>query len=147
MTSTALQTGVSEELEGQNGKTSFINNTLKKDETPDSQEALIEIFKKMHPGEPIVIDKIRENFFGMFFNARRYDLGKVGRYKMNKKLKDTPGFEESNERVLRVADIVGTISFLIELAQGKNGVDDIDSLANRRVRRVGGAKRKNFFYK
>ena len=66
---------------------------------------------------------------------------------MNKKLKDTPGFEESNERVLRVADIVGTISFLIELAQGKNGVDDIDSLANRRVRRVGGAKRKNFFYK
>ncbi len=133
------------ESEGQDGKTSFINNTLKKDETPDSQEALTEIFRKMHPGEPIVIDKIKESFFGMFFNTRRYDLGKVGRYKMNKKLKDTPGFKESNERVLRIDDIIGTISFLIELAQGKNGVDDIDSLANRRVRRVGELVATNAF--
>ncbi len=132
------------ELE-QDGKTSFINNTLKKDETPDSQEALVEIFRKMHPGEPIVIDKIKESFFGMFFNVRRYDLGKVGRYKMNKKLKDTPGFKESNERVLSVDDIIATISFLIELVQGKNGVDDIDSLANRRVRRVGELVATNAF--
>ncbi|OGH34607.1 MAG: DNA-directed RNA polymerase subunit beta [Candidatus Levybacteria bacterium RIFCSPLOWO2_01_FULL_36_13] len=132
------------ELEA-SGKTSFINNTLKKDETPDSQEALTEIFKKMHPGEPIVIDKVKESFFGMFFNARRYDLGKVGRYKMNKKLKDTPGFKESDERVLRVDDIIGTINFLIELAQGKNEVDDIDSLANRRVRRVGELVATNAF--
>jgi len=63
------------------GKTSFIENTLLKDETTDSTEALIEIFRKMHPGEPVVLDKVRENFLGMFFNNRRYDLGAVGRYK------------------------------------------------------------------
>src|SRR3989338_8821951 len=114
------------ESEGKSGETSFINNTLKKDETPDSQEALIEIFRKMHPGEPIVIYKIKESFFGMFFNVRRYDLGKVGRYKMNKKLKDTPGFKESTERVLTIDDIIATICFLIDLVTGRIGVDDID---------------------
>lgn len=127
------------------GKTSFINNTLKKDETGDADVAMIEIFKKMHPGEPIVLDKIRESFFGMFFNARRYDLGRVGRYKMNKKLKDTPGFKSSEEKVLTIDDIVATVNYLIELAQGKDGVDDIDSLANRRVRRVGELVATNAF--
>lgn len=127
------------------GKTSFIENTLKKDDTPDSQEANIEIFKKMHPGEPIVIDKIRESFLGMFFNSRRYDLGNVGRYKMNKKLKDSIGFVPSEGKVLTVEDIIGTISFLIGLANGKDGVDDIDSLANRRVRRVGELVATNAF--
>ncbi len=129
----------------EDGKTSFINNTLKKDETPDFQEALIEIFKKMHPGEPIVLEKIKESFLGMFFNSRRYDLGKVGRYKMNKKLKDTPGFRSSEEKVLSIDDIVGTINFLIELAKGKGAVDDIDSLANRRVRCVGELVATNAF--
>ncbi len=119
------------------GKTSYINNTLQKDDTGSQNEALIEIFKKMHPGEPVVIDKVKENFFGMFFNNRRYDLGDVGRYKINKKLKDTPGFRPSEERVLTIEDILSTIAFLIELSRGKDGVDDIDSLANRRVRRVG----------
>ena len=57
------------------GKTKFIENTLLKDETTDATEALIEIFRKMHPGEPVVLDKVRENFLGMFFNNRRYDLG------------------------------------------------------------------------
>ncbi|HSX40935.1 MAG TPA: DNA-directed RNA polymerase subunit beta, partial [Candidatus Saccharimonadales bacterium] len=123
-------------LEG-DGKTSFIENTLTKDETAGSNDALIEIFRKMHPGEPIVLDKIKENFMGMFFNNRRYDLGAVGRYKMNKKLSGTPGFNPTETRVLSIDDIVGAISFLIELSQGKDGVDDIDSLANRRVRCVG----------
>ncbi len=119
------------------GKTSYINNTLTKDETGSQNEALIEIFKKMHPGEPVVIDKVKENFFGMFFNNRRYDLGDVGRYKINKKLKDIPGFNPTEERILTIEDIIATISFLIELSKGRDGVDDIDSLANRRVRRVG----------
>ncbi len=119
------------------GGTSFIENTLLKDDTGDSTGALLEIFKKMHPGEPIVIEKAKENFYGMFFNNRRYDLGAVGRYKMNKKLKDAPGFVPSEERVLTIEDIVATLKFLILLARGFNGVDDIDSLANRRVRRVG----------
>ena len=126
------------ELEA-DGKSSFIENTLQKDETGDSTDALIEIFRKMHPGEPIVLDKIRENFIGMFFNNRRYDLGDVGRYKINRKLKGTPGFNPADEstRILTIDDIIGAISFLIELARGKDGVDDIDSLANRRVRCVG----------
>lgn len=118
-------------------KTSFIDNTIKKDETLNSQDALMEIFKKMHPGEPIVLDKVKESFHGMFFNDRRYDLGSVGRYKINKKLKDKPGFVPSEGHVLTVDDIVATISFLIQLALGQDGVDDIDSLANRRIRRVG----------
>jgi len=119
------------------GSTEFINNTLVKDETTSQNEALVEIFKKMHPGEPIVLDKIKENFFAMFFNNRRYDLGEVGRYKINKKLKNTPGFSPSEEKILTIEDIVAAIAFLIELSKGKDGVDDIDSLANRRVRRVG----------
>ncbi len=119
------------------GGTSFIENTLAKDETGDSTDALLEIFKKMHPGEPIVLEKAKENFYGMFFNNRRYDMGAVGRYKMNKKLKDAPGFNPSEERVLTIEDIVATLKFLILLARGFEGVDDIDSLANRRVRRVG----------
>jgi len=121
------------------GKTSYIENTLLKDETTDATEALIEIFRKMHPGEPVVLDKVRENFLGMFFNNRRYDLGAVGRYKINKKLEGTAGFYAPSleEKILTVEDIIGTISFLIKLAQNKEGIDDIDSLANRRVRCVG----------
>lgn len=121
------------------GNTDYIQNTLNKDETGTTEEALIEIFKKMHPGEPVVLEKVRENFNGMFFNNRRYDLGVVGRYKINKKLENTPSFNKAPEdvKILTVDDIIGTINFLIQLAQGKDGIDDIDSLANRRVRRVG----------
>lgn len=119
------------------GKSSFIQNTLQKDETGSQNEALIEIFKKMHPGEPVVLEKVKENFFGMFFNNRRYDLGDVGRYKMNKKLKDIAGFNPSTERILTIDDIIATISYLVQLTKGLDGVDDIDSLANRRIRRVG----------
>ncbi len=124
------------ELEA-DGKTSFIENTLQKDETGSSKDAIVEIFKKMHPGEPVVFEKVKENFDGLFFNSRRYDLGKVGRYKVNKKLNGMPGFAESEVSILTREDILGAISFLIRLAQGQEGVDDIDSLANRRVRRVG----------
>ncbi|HYM65410.1 MAG TPA: DNA-directed RNA polymerase subunit beta [Candidatus Sulfotelmatobacter sp.] len=122
-----------------NGKTKYIENTVLKDETQDSNEALIEIFRKMHPGEPVVLDKVRENFLGTFFNNRRYDLGAVGRYKMNKKLSTIENFNQPSleTKILTLDDIIGTISFLIKLAQGEFGIDDIDSLANRRVRCVG----------
>lgn len=118
-------------------KNGYIRNTLMKDETASETEALIEIFRKMHPGEPVVLEKVRENFRGLFFNNRRYDIGKVGRYKVNKKLGEIAGFTGSEETVLTIDDIVGTIQYLIALAQGVGSVDDIDSLANRRVRRVG----------
>jgi DNA-directed RNA polymerase subunit beta len=141
----ALGISANEELKSRftgveaDGKTSFIENTLLKDTTQNSDEALIEIFRKMHPGEPVVLDKVRENFLGTFFNNRRYDLGAVGRYKINKKLGDTEGFNSPSldTKILTLEDIIGTISFLIKLANGQYSVDDIDSLANRRVRCVG----------
>lgn len=119
------------------GKDSYIETTLGKDETQGEVDAVIEIFKKMHPGEPIVLEKVRENFNGLFFNNRRYNLGPVGRYKTNKKLSNIPGFELSTEQVLTISDIVSTISYLILLTHGQGTIDDIDSLANRRVRSVG----------
>jgi len=123
----------------------FIDNTLQKDETGGEVDALIEIFKKMHPGEPLVLDKIRENFNNLFFNNRRYDLGVVGRYKLNKKLSGISNFNQANTQVLTHDDIVGTLSYLIKLSQGSGSVDDIDSLANRRVRRVGELVATNAF--
>ncbi len=123
----------------------YIEATLAKDETGSETEALIEIFKKMYPGDPIVLDKIRENFHNLFFNNRRYDLGVVGRYKVNKRLKEVEGFQPVDERVLSVDDIVATISYLIMLQNGKGSVDDIDSLANRRVRSVGELVASNAF--
>ena len=123
----------------------LIEATLQKDETGSETEAVIEIFKKMHPGEPIVYDKVRENFMNLFFNNRRYDLGAVGRYKMNKKLSEIEGFRSTEERVLTVEDIVAAISYLIQLNHGKGMVDDIDSLANRRIRSVGELVATNAF--
>lgn len=121
------------------GKTSFIENTLLKDETVSSDEANIEIFKKMHPGEPVVLDKIRENFHGTFFNSRRYDLGQVGRHKINKKLSQVSSYnpQDPETNILTTEDIIGTIAYLIKLVRDGDGVDDIDNLANRRVRCVG----------
>ncbi len=123
----------------------YIDNTLQKDETGGEVDALIEIFKKMHPGEPLVLDKIRENFNNLFFNNRRYDLGIVGRYKVNKKLEHIPNFHASSTQVLTHDDIVAAIAYLIMLSRGKGTVDDIDSLANRRVRRVGELVATNAF--
>lgn len=119
------------------GKPTLIENTLQKDETGTETEALVEIFKKMHPGEPVVLDKVREYFTNLFFNNRRYDLGVVGRYKTNKRLQNVPGYTPSEEHVLTIEDIIATISYLIMLEQGKGDVDDIDSLSNRRIRSVG----------
>lgn len=139
----AIGIATDEDIKGQfagvekNDEESFVQKTLEKDEITSEIEAVIEIFKKMHPGEPVVLDKVRENFNGLFFNPRRYDLGVVGRYKVNKKLEETSGFQPSEERILTKHDIIGTIAYLILLARGQGIVDDIDSLANRRVRCVG----------
>lgn len=133
-----------QEVDG-TGQDSFIETSLMKDETSSEAEAVVEIFKKLHPGEPLVIDKVRETFNNLFFNNRRYDIGKVGRYKINKKLKDTPGFNSSEERVLTVDDILATISYLMLLHKGKGETDDIDSLANRRIRSVGELVATNAF--
>jgi len=123
-------------IAGENAE-ALITNTLQKDETTNETEALIEIFRKMHPGEPVVLDKVREYFTNLFFNNRRYDLGVVGRYKINKRLKNVPNFNQSEEHVLSVDDIIATLAYLMMLESGKGTTDDIDSLSNRRVRSVG----------
>ncbi len=110
----------------------FIENTLAKDTTKTSEEALIEIYKKLRPGEPIVLDNAQKLIYDLFFNSRRYDLGQVGRYKLNKKF----GLD-SDQQFLTRDDLVKTIKYLITLQNGKGKVDDIDHLANRRIRRVG----------
>lgn len=114
----------------------YIAKTLEKDSTKSHVEAVLEIYRKMRPGEPIVLENAQELLKNMFFNPRRYELGKVGRFKMNKKL----GITVENKRdnwVLTREDIVGTMRYLVGLTQGKGNVDDIDHLGNRRIRRVG----------
>ncbi len=120
------------------GAESFIEATLKKDVTHGSSEGAMEIYKKMRPGEPVVAETAMAFINDMFFNLRRYNLGKVGRYKLNKRLNlDIPNTPEFG--VLRPEDIVETIKYLIRLQKNDPNVytDDIDHLANRRLRRVG----------
>lgn len=106
--------------------------TLAKDTTKTTEEALIEVYKKMRPGEPIVLENAQKLLYDLFFNPRRYDLGAVGRYKINKRLGTV-----SDSRVLTRDDLVSTVKHLIGLSRGIGKTDDIDHLANRRVRRVG----------
>lgn len=119
------------------GAEEIIKNTLQKDEAKGSTDALIEIFKKLNPGEPVVIDTVRQNFRDTFFDRRRYDLSRVGRYKMNKKLEGLNGEIDPETATLTVEDIIGIMKYLINLNKGVGKVDDIDHLANRRVRSVG----------
>src|SRR3990170_6296684 len=114
----------------------YISSTLEKDNTTGRDEALLEIYRKIRPGEPAVLENAEVLFKSLFFEPRRYDLGKVGRFKINKRL----GLNIANEKknwVLTKQDMVGTIAYLIKLQNGEGRVDDIDHLANRRLRRVG----------
>lgn len=115
----------------------FIQNTVDKDETKGPTDALLEIFKKTNPGEPIVIDTVRENFRATFFDNRRYDLSPVGRYKINQKLSSVPIFTPSQAHVLTIDDVIGILAYLIFLSSDKGSVDDIDHLSNRRIRSIG----------
>jgi DNA-directed RNA polymerase subunit beta len=111
-----------------------IRDTLLSDKVQSSDDALLEIYRKMRPGEPPTIDMARNLFAGMFFNAKRYDLSNVGRLKLNKKLKlDIP----IDKTTLTAQDVVEVIRYLVNLRTGKGEVDDIDHLGNRRVRSVG----------
>jgi DNA-directed RNA polymerase subunit beta len=114
----------------------FIATTLSKDATRSQAEALIEIYQKMRPGEPAVLENAQEFISELFFDPRRYDLGKVGRYKLNKRLKLEIDNNKDNH-VLTPDDIVATIKYLIGLQNGTGRIDDIDHLSNRRVRSVG----------
>jgi DNA-directed RNA polymerase beta' subunit len=114
----------------------YIKKTLEKDSTKTREEALLEIYRKLRPGEPAIIDNAESLFAALFLDGRRYSLGKVGRYKINKRLKlNVPNTQEN--WVLTKEDIVSTISYLIGLQNGEGKQDEIDHLSNRRLRRVG----------
>lgn len=116
---------------------SLIEGSLAKDTTTSREEALIEIYKRFHPGEPAVLDNAENLIFNMFFNPRRYDLSRVGRYKLNKRLKRNEDQIETDPLILTNEDILDSIKYLIKLSAGEGKIDDIDHLANRRIRRVG----------
>src|SRR3989339_428316 len=114
----------------------YIFATLAKDPCHTQAEALLDLYDKIRPGEPAVLENAKNLLFQSFFDARRYDLESVGRYKLNKKL----GLDIENKpdnQVLQKADLIAIIKYLIGLQNGIGSVDDIDHLANRRVRRVG----------
>lgn len=122
----------------------YIQSTLEKDNTNDREEALLEIYRKVRPGEPAVLENAENLFKSLFFDPKRYDLGKVGRYKFNKRLElDIPN--EKKNWILTKQDFVATLSYLIGLQNGEGRVDDIDHLSNRRLRRVGELVSTNAF--
>jgi DNA-directed RNA polymerase beta subunit len=111
-----------------------IANTIRKDEASNDQEALEMIYKQLRSGEAPDLDTAKGLIERLFFNPKRYDLGVVGRYRLNKKL----GLETEPEiTTLTRDDIVAIVRYLIDLLQGQQPVDDIDHLGNRRVRTVG----------
>ncbi len=110
----------------------YLDASLAKDTTKTTEEALMEIYKKMRPGEPMVLENAQKLVFDLFFNPRRYDLGTVGRYKINRRLGGT-----SNSRILTREDLLAAVKYLAQLQKGTGKTDDIDHLASRRVRRVG----------
>jgi len=113
---------------------SVLSQTLKKDTIQKHEEALIEIYRRLRPGDPPTLDSSRTLFENMFFNAQKYDFSRVGRLKLNTKLKlQTP----LDEKVLHPADFYEVIKYLLKLRKNPAGVDDIDHLGNRRVRSVG----------
>lgn len=126
------------------GEGSIIEATLSKDPTKTSDEALVEIFRKMRPGDPVVLDNARALLDGMFFQSRRYNLTKVGRFKINKRLAlKIPNTPEN--WILTKEDIVAALKYLIGLAKGEGKLDDIDHLGNRRVRCAGELVQQNAF--
>jgi len=139
-------------LFGPYDKEECIKNTLEKDYTETVEEALIEIYKKLRPGEPPTVESASSLIHAMFFDSKRYDLGKVGRHKLDQKLDEKIDKEImdrlaeidkkmevdlSNPHILNTRDIFLIIKYLVQLMSGIGEVDDIDHFGNRRVRSVG----------
>src|SRR5437667_353357 len=112
----------------------MMSATVKKDSIKSPEEALIEIYRRMRPGDPPTLDSSRNLFEGMFLNPQKYDFSRVGRLKLNTKL----GLSSAlSDKILRPQDIHAVIAFLLKLRRNPAEVDDIDHLGNRRVRSVG----------
>jgi DNA-directed RNA polymerase subunit beta len=117
-----------------NDQYQLFRNTLDKDTTKSQEEALIEIYQKMRPGEPALLETAREYLSQLFFDDRRYDLGTVGRYKLNRRLKVDV---DLGTTTLTPEDVLATVQYLFTLTNGEGKIDDIDHLSNRRVRQIG----------
>ncbi|MDC2979532.1 DNA-directed RNA polymerase subunit beta [Pelagibacteraceae bacterium] len=113
---------------------SYIRSTLQLDKARSREEALFEVFKILRPGEPPTIETAENLFNNLFFNADRYDLSSVGRLKISAKFKKETSIEQ---RILDKSDIIDVVKHMHNLIDGKGDIDDIDHLANRRVRSVG----------
>src|SRR6201996_2371293 len=115
----------------------IITNTLRRDSVRKPEEALIEIYRKLRPGDPPTLDTATALFEGMFFDPRKYDFSRVGRLKFNIKLYENQDATPLDRRTLTPEDFYATISYLLKLRKNVGVVDDIDHLGNRRVRAVG----------
>lgn len=112
----------------------LLAKTIDRDQTKSQAEAVLELYEKMRPGEPAVLDTAKDFVKQLFFDPRRYDLGKVGRYKLNRRL----GVDvDENTTILTPEDVIATVKYLIRLQNGQGKTDDIDHLSNRRVRQIG----------
>ena len=114
----------------------FIESTLKKDVAANQDDGLIEVYKRIRPGDLATADNAKSLIFAMFFNFDRYDFGKVGRYKLNQKFNQKFELSEEN-RVLKLEDVVNVIKEIIRLNITQEMADDIDHLGNRRIRAIG----------
>ena len=114
-----------------------VSATLRRDSVKTPQEALIEIYRKLRPGDPPTLDTATALFQGMFFDSRKYDFSRVGRMKFNIKLYEKNDTSNLDKRTLDPEDFYATIRYLVKLRKNIGSVDDIDHLGNRRVRAVG----------
>ena len=120
----------------------YISTTLEKDPTGDEDEALLDIYRKLRPGDPPTLENAKNFLTSMLFNERRYDLGKVGRYKLDRKLHLKPGdlegrLEEPRPLTLMRDDLRAVVGQMVRINNGRDHADDIDHLGNRRVKTVG----------
>jgi DNA-directed RNA polymerase subunit beta len=146
----ALDMGGPEELMARFGDSWLMRNTLERDDTPSREEALLEVFRRQRPGEPVNLENAQSLVDGLFFDPKRYDLSEVGRYKVNKKLKlDVP----SDVYTLTIEDIEALLRRLVEIAEGladedqefgrinyeriRHKLDEYEHFGNRRLRTVG----------
>ncbi|MCK8828363.1 DNA-directed RNA polymerase subunit beta [Natroniella acetigena] len=132
----ALGYGTDAELLDLFGEHEIIHNTIERDNTETHEEALIELYKKIRPGEPPTVESAQNLIESLFFDSKRYDLAKVGRYKINKKLELEI---DPNQRTLAKEDIVATVKYILKLIDEDDSawIDDIDHLGNRRLKTVG----------
>ena len=126
-----------------NGEKSYIDMTLEKDTTSNQGEALLEVYRRIRPGDLATVENAKSMIERMFFDPKRYDYSNVGRFKINRRLGcDTPN--DPAHRTLQMEDVVAIISEIIRLNNTQEPADDIDSLSNRRVKLVGELVQRQF---